>query len=88
MLKALADDTRWALITELLRRPSTVSELTARLDITQYNASKHLRILRESGIIKSAREGKNVRYSVIPSLKGNLASNRKSLDLGCCQFKF
>ena len=50
MLKALADDTRWALVTELLRRPSTVTELTDRLHATQYNVSKHLRILREAGV--------------------------------------
>ena len=89
MLKALADDTRWALVTELLRRPSTVTELTDRLHATQYNVSKHLRILREAGLIESTREGKNIRYSVMESLKPRLATNRKhSLDLGCCRFNF
>jgi DNA-binding transcriptional ArsR family regulator len=87
MLKALADDTRWALVTELVRRPSTVTELTERLTATQYNVSKHLKILREAGIIESEREGKNIRYAVLPSFKPKLANGRKhSLDLGCCTF--
>ena len=89
MLKALADDTRWALVTELLKSPRTVTELTERLEATQYNVSKHLRILREAGIIESEREGKNIRYSVMEALKPKLSKNRRnSLDLGCCKFDF
>src|SRR5262245_35439077 len=47
-LKALADQTRWAIVGELLHKPRTVSELTERLHVSQYNVSKHLRILREA----------------------------------------
>jgi len=36
MLKALADGTRWRLVSELLKAPRTVSELTERLGVTQY----------------------------------------------------
>ena len=88
LLKALADDTRWNLVQELMRKPSTVNELTTHLSVTQYNASKHLRILREAGIIESTREGKNIRYSVVPSFHRRISNHKTTLDLGCCKFDF
>ena len=51
LLIALADETRWRLVRELLARPLTVTQLTARLDVSQYNVSKHLRILQQAGIV-------------------------------------
>jgi hypothetical protein len=48
MLKALADETRWAIVRELLAETLTVSQVTERVKVSQYNASKHLRILREA----------------------------------------
>lgn len=88
MLKALADDTRWGLVTELLREPSTVNELTLRMGVTQYNASKHLRVLREAGIILGKREGKNIRYAVVQEFRRKLPNRKPALDLGCCKFEF
>ena len=48
MLKALADETRWRAVKELPAGPLTVNELSYRLGASQYNISKHLRILREA----------------------------------------
>ncbi len=88
MLKALADETRWRLVRELLQNDANVNELTERLKISQYNASKHLRILREAGIVQQAREGRHVRCSIAPAFRNKLAKGRNELDLGCCVFKF
>ena len=88
MLKALADETRWNLVEELLQRPSTVNELTERLQATHYNVSKHLRILREAGIVQQKREGKHVRCFILPELAPKLARGKSELDLGCCTFRF
>ena len=88
MLKALGDETRWRIVQQLLKRTLTVSELTQRLGVTQYNVSKHLRILREAGIVTTEKEGKNLNCTVDPDLKRTIARNQNQLDLGCCTFKF
>lgn len=88
ILKALADDTRWRIVRELLRRERTVGELVDRLKVTQYNVSKHLRVLREAGIIEMQREGKHVRSCVADGFRTRLTDESKVLDLGCCTFRF
>lgn len=88
ILKALADDTRWRIVRELLRRTLTVSELTERLGVSQYNVSKHLRVLREAGVVTTEKEGKNLNCRVDPGLKQKIARNKNQLELGCCTFRF
>lgn len=87
-LKALADETRWGIVQELLKTPATVSKLTERLGATQYNVSKHLRILREAGIVQQTREGQCVHCEIVPEFRQRLARSRNELDLGCCTFRF
>jgi DNA-binding transcriptional ArsR family regulator len=88
MLKALADPTRWSIVGELLHSSRTIGELTHRLKVSQYNISKHIRILREAGIIETHREGRSVKCSVGPRLHKTLSRNKPELDLGCCKFHF
>lgn len=88
MLKALADETRWRVTRELLGESLTVSEIVARLAVSQYNVSKHLRILREAGIVQAERHGKNVICQVTPAFRQRLAEGNNILDLGCCTFRF
>lgn len=88
MLKALADETRWRIIRELLAKSLTVNDLVVRLTVSQYNVSKHLRILREAGIIETERQGRCVECRVVPAFRLRLSQNRNQLDLGCCVFKF
>ncbi|HZO84965.1 MAG TPA: metalloregulator ArsR/SmtB family transcription factor [Verrucomicrobiae bacterium] len=88
MLKALGDQTRWGIVRELLKRTLTVRELTERLGATQYNVSKHLRILREAGIVTTEKQGKNLNCSVDAELKQKIARSKNQLDLGCCTFRF
>jgi len=87
-LKALADQTRWRIVRELLSQKMTVSELTDILAVSQYNVSKHLRVLREAGIVETAKRGKMVECSVAVAFRRKLTRNRKALDLGCCVFRF
>jgi len=88
VLKALADETRWRIVRQLLQKTLTVSELTERVGATQYNVSKHLRILREAGIVATEKQGKNLNCTVDPELKQRIARNKNQLDLGCCTFRF
>ena len=87
-LKALADETRWRIVRELLAQTLTVTELTERIGASQYNVSKHLRILREAGIVTTEKDGKNLHCTVDPELKQKITRNANQLDLGCCTFRF
>ena len=53
---ALADPTRRAILERLARGEATVGELAAPFDISQPAVSKHLRVLREAGLISQSRE--------------------------------
>jgi DNA-binding transcriptional ArsR family regulator len=88
MLKALADQTRWRIVRELLDDTLTVGDLTERLKATQYNVSKHLRVLREAGIVEMDKLGKHVRCSIAAGFRKRLSGKRRQLDLGCCSFSF
>ena len=88
MLKALADQTRWRIVHELLAGPATVNELTEKLSASQYNVSKHVTILENAGIVEKERSGKHVNCQVTPAFRQQLSRNQNVLDLGCCTFRF
>jgi ArsR family transcriptional regulator, nickel/cobalt-responsive transcriptional repressor len=86
MLKALADETRLAVVRQLLLRPCHVGELRVALGIEQSLLSHHLKPLREAGIVESARDGKAVLYRLTSSVE--LRRQGEIIDLGCCQLSF
>ncbi len=89
MLKALADETRWRIVQYLLNAErANVTTLVAELRVSQPNISKHLRILREAGIVASEKEGTVVWCHVVPEFRQKVSGGEPMLDLGCCSFKF
>ena len=62
--KAIADGKRLLIINELRDGPRTVGELVAALGISQANASQHLAILRDRGIVTARRSGSNSYYAL------------------------
>jgi len=66
--KAIADGKRLLILNELRDGPRTVGELVTALEIPQANASQHLAILRDRGIVTARRSGSNIYYS-LTSLK-------------------
>jgi DNA-binding transcriptional ArsR family regulator len=86
-LKALADRSRLRIIRTLLEQPLTVNDLSERLGISQYNVSKHLRILREAGLVEAAKMANRREYSV-PSQHRGPATGKAILDLGPLVFRF
>ncbi|HEY3854670.1 MAG TPA: metalloregulator ArsR/SmtB family transcription factor [Verrucomicrobiae bacterium] len=87
-LKALASETRWQIVQELLGGELTVGEIGSRLKATQYNVSKHVRVLRDAGIISASKRGKHVHCEILPAFRRKMAGGGKQLDLGCCVFRF
>src|SRR4026209_2906139 len=86
-LKALGEETRLRILRLLFKHPLGVTEISDRLSVTQYNISKHLRIMREAGLLESKKQGKQRLYSVLEELKAEVRANNNILDLGCCTFR-
>ena len=63
---ALADPHRRAMLMLLLERPRPVGELVERLGLTQPGTSKHLRVLREAGLVHVRREAQRRVYGLEP----------------------
>jgi DNA-binding transcriptional ArsR family regulator len=55
---ALADPTRRAMVERLARGPATVSELAAPLPMSLAGAMLHLKVLEESGLVTSKKQGR------------------------------
>jgi DNA-binding transcriptional ArsR family regulator len=86
-LKALGEDNRVRIIGLLMQGPLGVCEIADRLDLTIYNASKHLRILRKAGLLDVEKNGQERLYSVPKRIQRSRA-NAPVLELGCCTFQF
>jgi len=55
---ALGDPTRRALVEALTRGPASVSQLAAPLPITMPAVLQHLRVLEDSGLVRSEKVGR------------------------------
>lgn len=62
--RALGDATRLSLLQALFERERTVQELCALTGASQANASKHLALLAERGLVGRRREGVFVYYRI------------------------
>jgi DNA-binding transcriptional ArsR family regulator len=87
-MKALGEESRLRIVRMLLNKQRSVNEIAEALDITQYNVSKHLRVLREAGLIDQEKHGQQRLYSLAPAFSAHLSENKHVLNLGCCQFDF
>jgi DNA-binding transcriptional ArsR family regulator len=88
VLRALSDPVRFRIMGLLLTERLSVNEVADRLKLPQYNISRHLRVLREAGLLDSANEGKEHRHVVAAKLNKQLARDECTLDLKCCSFRF
>ena len=61
---ALADPHRRAMLELLRESPRPVGELVARTGLTQPGTSKHLRVLRDAGLVISRTEGQQRIYAL------------------------
>ena len=67
LFKALSDPTRRALFERLSREGElTVHRLTERSGVSQPAVSKHLGQLRDAGLVRDRREGRETHYSARP----------------------
>ena len=64
--EALADPTRRRILDLLRERPRLVGELVELLEMSQPGVSKHLRVLREAGLVDVRQDAQRRWYEVRP----------------------
>ena len=65
LFKALSNETRIRIMALLYQRELCVCEIEKILHINQTTASRHLIILKYSGLVKDRREGLWIYYSIV-----------------------
>lgn len=68
LFKSLSDPTRRALFERLCRKgEATVSDLTEGSGVSQPVVSKHLKILKQAGLVQDRQAGRHSHYSAQPN---------------------
>ena|ERR1700722_3583740 len=65
-LRALADESRRTMLDTLSRGPATAGELAALLPIARPGVSRHLRVLREAGLVEVHQDAQRRIYTLRP----------------------
>lgn len=81
LLKTLANRNRLLILCSLAEGEASVSELNARVELSQPALSQHLSVLRQSGIVRTRREAQTIYYSLTES--SALALIRTLHDIYC-----
>ena len=75
ILTAISDPTRRAALALLWDGGEhCVCELMARLDVSQSRMSRHMKVLREAGLVLDRRDAQWVRYRRNPDLASDIAA--------------
>ena len=77
MFAALADETRWSILTALGEGDASASALAGRLPVSRQAIAKHLAVLQEVGLVDPVRVGREVRFRV---LGAQLSDTARSLE--------
>ena len=77
LFATLSDPARLRILNSLRRGPLSVGDIHKTCRLKQANTSKHLRVLREAGLVRPQREGTTVHYSISEPLIFGLC------DLAC-----
>lgn len=64
---ALADPHRRAIVALLLQRPRPVGEIVAEYGLSQPSTSKHLKALREAGLVRVRQDAQRRVYALDPA---------------------
>ena len=62
----LAEPSRRRILDLLLERPRSVGELVAGVGLSQPGTSKHLRVLRDAGVVEASKDAQRRIYELRP----------------------
>ncbi len=66
VFEVIAEPTRRRILDLLLQRPKSVGELVRQLRTNQPGTSKHLRVLRDAGLVRVRRDAQRRWYEIAP----------------------
>jgi ArsR family transcriptional regulator len=72
--KALADQTRQQIMKICCCARLSVNEIVAQTGVSQPTVSHHLKVLRDAGLVRTERQGKEIYYSL----------NQEKMADNCC----
>jgi ArsR family transcriptional regulator len=64
LCSAFSDPTRILILYALDEQPRTVNELTVELNLAQPTTSRHLKVLRDRGLVVAERQGASMLYKL------------------------
>jgi DNA-binding transcriptional ArsR family regulator len=70
--EVLAEPNRRRILDLLLEQPRSVGELVAQTGLSQPGTSKHLRVLREAGLVRVEKDAQRRLYALNPQALGEL----------------
>lgn len=62
--KGVSSSTRYKIVEALMDGPKPVSDIVAKVKLSQPAVSQHLRTLKACGLVESAKHGQEVHYSL------------------------
>ncbi len=65
LCSAFADPTRILILYTLDENPRNVGELAEELQVPQPTISRHLKVLRDRGLVVGVRQGANIQYQLV-----------------------
>lgn len=65
MCSAFTDPIRILILYLLYEAPRNVTELATQMNIPQSTASRHLKVLRDHGLVQTSRNGVTITYSLV-----------------------
>lgn len=77
---AIADPVRREILMMLRHTSLTAGDIAARFDISRPAISRHLRVLREAGLVQDQQIGRHRRYSLVRSRLGDLTAWLSQFD--------
>ncbi|MBK9040176.1 MAG: winged helix-turn-helix transcriptional regulator [Bdellovibrionales bacterium] len=85
LFSVIGEQSRLQVLALLLQKPSFVEDIRKKLKVEETLLSKHLKALRDSGLVQVTRHGRRILYEINPSVrKGN---SKDYLCLDCCEIK-
>ncbi len=86
VLRALGEPLRLRILSVLRGGPLAVCDITARLDVRQYQVSRHLGALHGLGFVTRKRSGKRMLYALSGAVQLG-AEDAPTVELGCCRVR-
>lgn len=74
LFSALADSTRWSILTRLGSEELSASALAAELPVSRQAIAKHLAALAEVGLIEAVPSGREIRYRALGARLSEIAN--------------